>query len=139
MKKYKVEKSYTKGPFKAIVDDEDREDGYDEIVDVRGIVIARVEGQEEIRRRMNKGKIEGPGNNAAVDSADEVDANARLFAGADGLVEAAIPLTERLQNVEVDQGRNELCITVETAHLRALRDALIKAGVVVEVQEGEQA
>lgn len=62
----------------------------------------------------------------------ERQANALLFQGAPRLVDAALPIIERLNEVEFDQRRNPANIPIEIEQLRALRDALVLAGVLVE-------
>lgn len=90
---------HTSGKWAAVVDDESRDDGSDEIV-AGGIVIARVEGQDEIRRRILGGRVEGPGSTASIDAADEVDANARIMAAAPDLYRELLDLVRLLEPVE---------------------------------------
>jgi hypothetical protein len=79
------DRGHTPGPWIVECDNEQRDDGADEIT-ANGIVIARVCGEDEIKARILKGRIEGPGCQAAADALDEVDANARLIAAAPRLL-----------------------------------------------------
>lgn len=66
---------HTPEPWRAGCDDEETEEA--NVIMAGNIVVARVEDDEQIRRKHNKGKVEKAGSTAAADSLDEVDANAR--------------------------------------------------------------
>lgn len=69
-------------------------------------------------------------------TSDECKANAQLFAGADALVEAALPLaTKGMFIAEYILGDEARFVAVDVDQLRAIRDALVKCGVMVEIQD----
>ncbi len=68
----------TQGEWQPTCDDDESDDPNGIVVS--GIRIAEFVGEDEIRRRKAKGRIERPGSSFGPDSLDEVDANARLTA-----------------------------------------------------------
>ena len=77
---------HTPGPWIATCDDESTEEA--NAIYAGKIRIARVEGDDEIRRRNYPGDVEPIGCSASIDALDEVDANARLIAAAPELLAA---------------------------------------------------
>lgn len=78
---------HTPGPLYASCDLDDC-DEVNAIITKDGVVVGYVVDAPEIRRRHNKGKVEGPGCQAGPDALDEADANARLWAAAPELLKA---------------------------------------------------
>jgi hypothetical protein len=115
---------HTPGPWLAECTNDDRDDGADEIT-ANGVVIARVEGNDEIRQRMNKGEIEPIGSNFGADTLDEIDANACLMSAAPELlfVLDRILKAHESDNNGIVMGEATLC----NHFVMMARDAIAKA------------
>lgn len=89
------------------------------------ILVATMCGEDDIRRLLNKGKVEKPGSTHGPDSLDMVDALSRLFAASFDLLEASADALRCLEDSQPTEGGRtwQVCEQLRAAISKANGDA----------------